>query len=160
MYDIIYTSSKYYDNNSQLGELYELYQLDESNKECIICWLPSSKDTPVKCMKEYSFYVSNCKCNVFFHDTCLNKWLKTYSSCPICRKKICINIIENDGMYIKITTYTVIFVNYTFYVLKMLSLFSMINLFFVVFYTIIFFDFTLNNKQDEYIEDSQYYSGL
>lgn len=150
MYGIIYTSSQYYDNNTQLDPLVEL---EDSNKECIICWLPSNKDIPVKSMKEYLYFNSNCKCNVYFHDNCFKTWLTKESSCPICRKKISVNInvniIENEGTYIKITTYTVIFLNYTVYFLKMLSFFSLINLLCIIFYTIIFFDFTLDSYHDE-----------
>lgn len=147
MFGIINTSDKYYDKNTQLDELCI------SNKECIICWLPSSKDNPVKCMKNYPFYISNCKCNAFFHDSCLEKWFNTQSSCPICRSNISIQHIQNSEYCIEITAYFIILVNNTFYIFKMLSFFSTINLFFILFYNIIFFDFNLIDYPDEYAEN-------
>ena len=149
MYGIIYTSSQYYDNNTQLDELDELDELNESNKECIICWLPSSKDTPVKCVKDNSFYVSNCKCNAFFHDICLQKWLNNRSSCPNCRSNIHVKHIENNDFCIKITTYAVILLNNTLYVFKMLSFFSTINLFLFIICRMLFLSFSLIEDQDE-----------
>ena len=147
MYGIIYTSDQYYDNNTQLDPLIE------SNKECIICWLTSSEVTHVKCMKNHFFFVSSCNCNAYIHDTCLQKWINKQSSCPICRTKIFVNIIENKDYYIKIRAYFVILLNNTFYVLKMLSFFSMVNLFFLLFYNIIFLDFTLDDYQYEYPDE-------
>lgn len=145
MYSILNESSEYYNCN----EYNAINNNDITNKDCIICWLPSTQDSPVKCMKEYSYFISNCKCNAFFHDNCFKTWLKLVSSCPICRTKISINIIENDDKYIKITTYSVIFLNYAFYILRMISFFSMINIACIIFYNILFFDYTLDFYPDE-----------
>jgi hypothetical protein len=143
MYGTLYTSSEYYDKY-QYNPIIDYHRLKENttNNECIICWIPSTENSPVKCMKEHLFFVSKCDCNTFFHDTCLNKWLKTNSTCPIC----CTNISVKDidvPFCIKIKRYTNIFFNNTFQVLRVVSFFSGINIILLLFY-IIFFDFDLD----------------
>lgn len=135
MYNILFTTDQYYKLDTSF----------ESNKECIICWIPASKDIPVKCMKNYPLYISNCKCNAFFHDNCLTKWFNKQSSCPICRSNISIKNIQNNEYSVKIKTYIDILLKNILYSFRMLSFLYIVNLFFITFYNIIFIDFTLDN---------------
>ena len=152
MYGTIYTSSEYYDyyqynpiinynNNNTNNNNNNIATI--TNNECIICWLPSTENTQVKCMKEHSFFVSKCNCNTFFHDTCLNKWLETKSTCPICCTKISIKNDENITIYMKIKRYIIIIYKNTCKVLRLVSFLSIINVIILLFY-ILFFDFSID----------------
>ena len=114
--------------------------------DCIICW---SKDAPVNCMKEYSYFISNCKCNAFFHDKCFKTWLIAEQSCPICRKKIYVNIIENNDTYIKIKKWYFIFLNYTFSILRIFAFVSIVNRACIIFYNILCIDYALDIYYNE-----------
>ena len=155
MYGTIYTSSEYYDcyqynpiinhnkNNNNNNNIISNNMEIITNNECIICWLPSTENTQVKCMKEHSFFVSNCDCNTFFHDTCLNKWLETKSTCPICCIKISIKNDKNTTAYMKIKRHTIIFYKNTCKILRLVSFFCSINVFILLFY-ILFFDLSID----------------
>ncbi len=84
-YIFLYTSN---DENEYKSE-----DEDENENECLICWLPNSKNDSLKNIKAFSFIVSNCNCNALFHKTCLKDWIIKSSSCPICRKEMTIKNI-------------------------------------------------------------------
>ena len=75
-------------------------------KTCLICLIPSNKKLPVKHMKEYTHFITNCKCNALFHNSCLTIWFNKSLSCPICLKpiyiknattNICVNYNHNNN---------------------------------------------------------------
>jgi|MDTG01.2.fsa_nt_gb hypothetical protein len=55
----------------------------KSTFKCMICLNENYNDSIVK----------KLGCNHRFHYDCINKWLVTNKSCPICRKKIITNLI-------------------------------------------------------------------
>jgi hypothetical protein len=120
-------------------------------KTCLICLIPSNKKLPVKHMKEYTHFITNCKCNALFHNSCLNTWFNKSLSCPICLKpiyikntstntNICINYNHNNNNR---------FINSIRHICNIIhfSLFCFIIL--LSGYIIIVFD-KLNNKHIEY----------
>lgn len=135
MYSNFYTSSEYYD-------VYDL------NRDCIICWQPSRENMPVRSMKESAQFL--CKCNAFFHNDCLNKWLDINHSCPICRKKIC----NENNDYLAINT--IFFVNYCFYVTKMLWVFTSIHFIGFFIYNVIFFDYDFDAYREAAYREAAY----
>ena len=55
---------------------------------CLICLISSNIKNPVKNMKNLISNKTNCDCNAYFHNDCLNMWLNKSSNCPICLKPI------------------------------------------------------------------------
>lgn len=156
MYGTLYTSSEYYDYNQYNPVIIynnnkENNNNNKENNECIICWLPSIENTPVKCMKEHIFFVSKCGCNTFFHDTCLIKWLETKSTCPICCRKISIKNDKYTSLFIKVKIHANICYKNTCKILQIVSFFSMLNFIFLLFY-FIFFEFRVDKRIDDYKE--------
>ena len=139
MYGTLYTSSEYYDYNEHVVSA----DLDP-NKQCIICWLPPRCNENVKCMKEFTFYISECECNALIHSGCLQKWIETNSSCPICRKKAYYILINYKGQFIILTKYALICFYFIYHLLKLASLFTTIYVSFYFFYVILFLDIDLN----------------
>lgn len=144
MYDTLYIYFEYYlynpiinYNNKNKNIINNNIEII-TNNECLICWLPSTVNTQVKCMKEHSFLVSKCDCNTFFHATCLHKWLETKSTCPICRIKISVKNDKNTTIYTKIKRHITIFYKNTCKTLGLILFFCSINMFVLLFYIIMF----------------------
>ena len=59
---------------------------------CSICWEKSNE----QCIKlqnnifndSLKNYKVNCLCNITIHRTCINKWIKINTTCPICHKEL------------------------------------------------------------------------
>ena len=65
------------------GERYEYIYKKVLNKELIECSICYEKII----YKGYN--IENCNCrDIYYHDTCINKWLLINNSCPYCRYKI------------------------------------------------------------------------
>ena len=153
MYGTLYKSSEDYDYDYNVIH-YDA--IDEPAKQCLICWLPSDKHTPVKYMKTISYYLSNCQCNALLHEKCLTTWLQMNLSCPICRNKVslfCLN--TNNGKYIIITKLTIIFVSYVSHIFTVVFL-SFITYFMIyVIYTIIFSDINIAYNLEYTTDDNK-----
>jgi hypothetical protein len=68
--------------------------ISESSSECCICMDDIQKGNDV----------FKCECNKIFHHTCLNKWVKMKTNCPLCNRDISghiINIFEEFESWIK-----------------------------------------------------------
>jgi len=124
MYYTLYTSSEYepYCNNI------------ETDKQCLICLLPSKKNDVIKKMKDFSNLYIICDCNPTFHYTCLEYWINIHSSCPICRKQIIINnLINNIKNVINPVTHFIFYCNFNIFTLRIIIIFLTINIY-IIFY--------------------------
>jgi hypothetical protein len=87
MYFSVFQSSEYNsdeDTNNINNTINEKTNNDDSDN-CIICWSP---ECPLLLLSDIPNITLQCECNPMIHQKCLNSWLITTSSCPICRKVI------------------------------------------------------------------------
>ena len=148
MYDLLYIISKYY--KKQQDD--KVFNDEQTNKLCLICWLPSNKNETIQNMKTISHIVVICDCNPIFHKKCLDIWINKTSSCPICRKKITITseiiITETTiNKHIDILTYTIFIYNIATNTLRFATCIIIIHLFLQCFYIIVYFR---QHRFDEY----------
>jgi hypothetical protein len=145
MYCILYTSSEYYENEQD----YNVIEEDETNKQCLICWLPSNENDIIKKIKDFSDIYSVCNCNPAFHYNCLEDWINRNSSCPICRTKITINKQIPANNYLKAITYFVFCFNLSINMLRVATVISIINLFLLCGYNCYFIFYIKQEYFDE-----------
>jgi 23S rRNA A1618 N6-methylase RlmF len=145
----LYTSSEYYEKEQH----YNVIEEDETNKQCLICWLPSNENDVIKKIKDFSDIYSVCNCNPPFHYKCLEDWINRTSSCPICRIKITINNKISPNNYIKAITYFVFCFNLSVSMLRVATFISMINLFLLFTYNFYFIFYI----KKEYFDEHYYY---
>ncbi len=148
MYDLLYIISKYY--KKQQDD--KVFNDEQTNKLCLICWLPSNKNETIQNMKTISHIVVICDCNPIFHKKCLDIWINKTSSCPICRKKITITseiiITETTiNKHIDILTYAIFIYNIATNTLRFATCITIIHLFLQCFYIIVYFR---QHRFDEY----------
>jgi hypothetical protein len=148
MYDLLYIISKYY--KKQQDD--KVFNDEQTNKLCLICWLPSNKNETIQNMKNISHIVVICDCNPIFHKKCLDIWINKTSSCPICRKKITITseiiITETTiNKHIDILTYAIFIYNIATNTLRFATCITIIHLFLQCFYIIVYFR---QQRFDEY----------
>ena len=63
--------------------------LGTEEKICLICMDPSRNlIEEVNIIYNMPFLIKNCDCLCNIHYSCLEKWIKSNSICPICRKAI------------------------------------------------------------------------
>lgn len=60
---------------------------NDSTSVCIVC-LDSSFAYTQKVLLKKMNYDTKCECNCVIHSKCLNQWIITNNSCPICHKII------------------------------------------------------------------------
>jgi hypothetical protein len=91
MYFSVFQSSEY-----NADEQDEIIKIKTTNNEeidnCIICWHPGDNYKKLYILTEIPNIILGCDCEPKIHQDCLNEWLKNTPSCPICRKKIGVNI--------------------------------------------------------------------
>jgi len=148
MYDLLYIISKYY--KKQQDD--KVFNDEQTNKLCLICWLPSNKNETIQNMKTISHIVVICDCNPIFHKKCLDIWINKTSSCPICRKKITITseiiITETTiNKHIDILTYAIFIYNIATNTLRFATCITIIHLFLQCLYIIVYFR---QQRFDEY----------
>ena len=148
MYDLLYIISKYY--KKQQDD--KVFNDEQTNKLCLICWFPSNKNETIQNMKTISHIVVICDCNPIFHKKCLDIWINKTSSCPICRKKITITseiiITETTiNKHIDILTYAIFIYNIATNTLRFATCITIIHLFLQCFYIIVYFR---QQRFDEY----------
>lgn len=139
MYSTFYTLFEDYNFKQN-----DCQDINNPNQQCLICWLPSETNNPVKYMKSFSYYVNYCHCNALLHDNCFTTWLQMYSACPICRNKVSIFSLNNSSdthrVYVVITKLTVIFVSYTSHIVTVVFLSFITYFMFYVTYIFVFSD--------------------
>ena len=148
MYDLLYIISKYY--KKQQDD--KVFNDEQTNKLCLICWLPSNKNETIQNMKTISHIVVICDCNPIFHKKCLDIWINKTSSCPICRKKITITseiiITETTiNKHIDMLTYAIFIYNIATNTLRFATCITIIHFFLQCFYIIVYFR---QQRFDEY----------
>jgi hypothetical protein len=89
------------------------------NKECFICYeITDITNTPSIKLGNQPKYLKKCKCDIFIHVYCLDKWYNINNSCPICRNQILLKTPKNIcNYYIKEYTFTsfkILFIIITF----------------------------------------------
>ena len=55
------------------------------DKECFICLQDLESGGTTVRLKHHHLYKKRCKCDGYIHESCLEDWLYTTQSCPICR---------------------------------------------------------------------------
>ena len=143
MYDLLYIISKYY--KKQQDD--KVFNDEQTNKLCLICWLPSNKNETIQNMKTISHIVVICDCKPIFHKNCLDIWINKTSSCPICRKKITIITETTINKHIDILTYAIFIYNIATNTLRFATCITTIHLFLQCFYIIVYFR---QQRFDEY----------
>lgn len=145
MYFSIFSSSEYYSDEDIDSEL-----IINEDDICLICWLPGEEQNQIKLLSEFSHIKPKCKCNPKLHYQCINQWIMTTPTCPICRTKMNIIIFTPDNTNIVINCY-IICVSYTVHFLRILCYASFINLFFLIFYNFYYiYNATHNYYHDDY----------
>ena len=113
------TVDHYFDND-------DILLLDEKEKicDCFICYeLLNENEMPIK-LNNNSYYLKNCNCYGFIHKKCLDKWVNSNNSCPVCRisinkinysisKNICVVIFYNNMNTIKKFGFVFLFIFFT-----------------------------------------------
>lgn len=90
MYFSVFQSSQY--NTDEEDKINNIKQITETEDNCIICWSPQDNYNKLYLLTEIPNISLDCCCQPKLHEVCLNNWLKNTCSCPICRKKILVNI--------------------------------------------------------------------
>ena len=144
MYFSIFPSSEYYSDD----DIDDAGVIDTD--VCLICWLPSTNTNKINNLSNFSHIITNCSCKPKIHSLCLNHWIKTTPSCPICRTKIKINIFKSNNKNILINCYTVC-IGYTVYIIKTICYVSFFNLICVILYnTYYLYYFTKFNSNEHH----------
>lgn len=80
-----YDTNNDYTNSIILDKEVEKIYLNE----CFVCLDSGISNEKLIKLKNQILYFKICVCDGYIHDSCLNKWYKLQSSCPICRTHIC-----------------------------------------------------------------------
>jgi hypothetical protein len=113
-----------------------------NDEQCLICWDKSATNNNIYKMQTLlysSMYYTTCSCNGFFHNRCLMKWIYKTHSCPICRIKFDINIVDEK-------------LPFTFNIFKILKLFLTIFLIKLLYNIIFDIQYAVEKK----IQNEQY----
>ena len=145
MYFPVFLSNEYY-SDEDIQDNITIFEKDI----CIICWMPDEKNNEVKHLSEFSHIITTCKCQPTIHSLCLDSWIIQNSSCPICRTKISIHILNSNKRNILTNVY-VNSIKYIRYFFKILSVASFINVVFLLFYHLCYIYFvTIKCDVDSY----------
>jgi hypothetical protein len=55
---------------------------------CFICLENENNYCNVIMLNSQQIYICYCRCNGWIHHTCLQQWLNTNQTCPICRRHV------------------------------------------------------------------------
>lgn len=85
MYFSVFQSSEYNSDEDINNTNNTNNTIKEESDSCIICW---TSECPILLLSDIPNIILVCECNPLIHQKCLNSWLITTRSCPICRKGI------------------------------------------------------------------------
>lgn len=140
MYFSVFQSSEY--NSDE-----DITNKDNDNDNiCIICWFPENINDKIYLLSEIRHITLYCECNPKLHKNCLNNWLITTHSCPICRKKLIINFnLDNRYMILNVK----IFIGRFIQVLFKIYFFILAMHLFIIFINIILSEAKLAKQIEE-----------
>jgi len=130
MYFSVFPSSEYMSDNENIDNKMEDNKMEDI---CLICWMPSETNNNIKYLNEHQYIYKVCECNPKFHSNCLQEWIKTKASCPICRKHLIIEIATTEEDNTLHIIYIYCYVNFLDYTVKLFKLCCYL-LFFYIFY--------------------------
>jgi hypothetical protein len=139
MFYTIYTSSDNDEMYNYYGNSNKPITNGNDNNSCIVCWTTDDYKNRLQYLKDFDEYVISCDCNVLIHCDCLKQWMQTTNSCPICRKKITVNLIlpiDYTNNRFNIILYYYICYKYIIHGLKFVSIVYILNLIFTIVYNI------------------------
>ena len=86
-------------------------------KECIICYEPILYNKS-NVIKNKVLYIKNCNCKYYYHNKCINKWLKNKDiKCLLCNKKFKDKKYKEIIININVFTFLKNVVKFLFYIL-------------------------------------------
>jgi len=103
--NMLYRLVEHYDINNDY--IYDSSSSDKNiiditlPKECFICLDSNITDETLIKLKNQIIYIKRCMCDGIIHISCLDKWCKIRSTCPICR----IDIIKIPDFKTRIIRY-------------------------------------------------------
>lgn len=125
MYYSIFSSSEYYsDDDTDDSFTYD---------NCLICLMPANNVQQLTHLSNFKHIYTDCKCNPMLHMKCLNKWIENTQSCPICRTKITVSMINTHDNNMLVYWY-VYCIQYTVNFFKLICYASFVNLIVILFY--------------------------
>ncbi len=60
------------------------YHFSDSNLQCSVCWEDFKLNESVR----------QLNCDHLYHDPCIVPWLELHGTCPVCRYKLFVNVVE------------------------------------------------------------------
>jgi hypothetical protein len=105
--NMLYRLVEHYDTNTNNDYIYDSSfsnknENDNSlSKECFVCLDSNISDKTLIKLKNQLFYFKHCMCDGTIHISCLDKWYKIRSTCPICR----IHVIKIPDFKTRVITY-------------------------------------------------------
>lgn len=134
LYRLVEHYDPFFDFNSSDSLQDEKKECQESNelKECFICLDTNDVYQTTIELKNQLIYIKTCSCDGFIHNSCLIRWFKLHSSCPICRTQMMSiptfaeKIMKNPIVYLICINSTrvyenVICINYYLYYIRHIS---------------------------------------
>lgn len=88
---MFFTTYKHYD----IDKTRDKFINEDKNQhisDCVICYESEDREKlkPIKFGRQTKYF-KRCRCDIFIHITCLDKWYNIKHTCPICRKYIILN---------------------------------------------------------------------
>lgn len=132
----------YYDINNDDFETNTTKTLThEDSFECFICFEKNIHNEPIQKLKNQIIYIKQCDCNVWVHNSCLQKWFELNKKCPIC----CLSMTKNNNYVIHyFKEFSFIMKVYRFYSRNSIKITKIISMVFIWYIVFVLFLNTLN----------------
>ncbi len=134
------------------------YDYEEYTDDCFIClekYDDKYKEYPIK-LNNTQKYIKICSCDGWIHRNCLDKWVNTKSSCPICK-----NLLEKKNYEIRVGSMNINVKNNLYLKILLLIIRLSFIYFFIIFgslYLLDQIDIIILNKNFDYDYYYYYYS--